>query len=832
VTPERWRQVKDVLASALEREPEQRERFVAEACGDDADLRGAVESLIRADAHDLIPHDPQAPPAPRAPRPRLEPGARLGSFEVGTLLAAGGMAEVYRARDTRLGRDVALKVLPDAFAADAGRLARFEREARAVAALNHPNIVTLYSLEEEDGLRFLTMELVSGRTLDRLIPPGGLALETLVVYALPLADALAAAHRRGIVHRDVKPGNVMLADDGRLKLLDFGIATIAASGDAVAPLDAKGHLTREGLVVGTYRYMSPEQLRGHPLDCRSDVFALGVVLYELATGRAPFGGATLAEIGSAVLREQPAAVYVFRPDLPRGLSDLIMRCLQKDPRRRFADAGEIARELPGLARAAESAPAPATGPASVVLPPIDVLEPPSVAVLPFVNLSTSAENEVFADGITDDVIAHLAKIRSLKVISRTSVMSLKKREQSLREVGSILGVGAILEGSVRRDGNRVRIVAQLVEAETDQHLWAETYDRDLTDIFAIQTEVALQIAAALRAELSPGERSRIRRAPTHDLDAYQLYLQGRSSFKRYTEEGFRLGIRNFERAAAEDPGFALAYVGLACVYAECPNEGFLSLRPEVALERAKEAVARALALDDGLGDAHGILALLRFVCDFDWAGAEEEFKLAIELSPGSADVYDHYGWMCAALERYDDAIVLSKRARELDPLAHRSDLGTALLRAGRYQEALDLAARIVEFEPTFPRGHSVAAWALLKLGRHAEGVAALERSVALAPESTMFLGQLGQAYGLTGNEGWARAILQRLHERVRQGYVSPYHFAYVHAGLGEQDQAIDWLERAFEQRAGAVYGIKGSFLFASLKSHPRFVALLKRMNLA
>jgi eukaryotic-like serine/threonine-protein kinase len=835
MTPEQWRQVKDVLASALEREPEQRPQFVAEACGDNAELRGAVESLIRADACALIPPDPKASSAPPQ-RPRLKSGARLGRYEVCSLLAAGGMGEVYRARDTRLGREVALKMLPDMFAADAGRLARFEREARAVAALNHPNIVTLHSLEEEEGLRFLTMELVHGRTLDRLIPPGGFAVEALIGYALPLSEALAAAHKRGIVHRDLKPGNVMLTEDGRLKLLDFGLATIAAGSDAFAPLDRAGNLTREGLLVGTCRYMSPEQLQGRPLDCRSDVFALGVVLYELATGRTPFGGATVAEMCSAILREPPTAVYALRPDLPRALSDLIMRCLEKDPRRRFADAGEVHRALPALTRAAgappeEPAPAPTRGRAPVVLPPIDLPKPPSVAVLPFLNLSASPENEFFADGITEDVIAHLSKIRSLKVISRTSVMSFRKREQSLRDIAAALGTATILEGSVRRVGNRVRIVAQLIDAETDDHLWADTYDRDLTDIFAIQTDVALQIAAALRAELSPGEQVRIRRPPTHDLNAYQLYLQGRHCFRKYTAEGLRLGISYFEQAIAEDPEFAMAHVGLAQIYAELPNEGLLVATPAVAFGQAKEAIARALTLDDGLGDAHGIVALLRFVCDFDWAGAEAEFELALELSPGSADIYDYYGWMCSALERYDDAIRLAKRARELDPLAHRSDLATALLRAGRCQEARELGARVVEFDPGFSRGHSVSGWACLKLGRYAEGLLALERAVTLSPGSTMLLGQLGQAYALTGNVGQAREVLQKLHERARQGYVSPYHFAYVHTGLGEQDEAIDWLERAYEQRAGAVYGIKGSFLFTSLRSHPRFTALLKKMNL-
>ncbi|MET0555357.1 MAG: protein kinase [Vicinamibacteria bacterium] len=829
MTPERWRRVKEVLASALERAPGERDGFVAAACGDDLDLKAAVESLVRADADDLIPEDPGGARARPVPRPRIRPGTRLGSYEVRALLAVGGMGEVYHARDVRLGRDVALKTLPGETASDPARRTRFEREARAVAALNHPNIVTLYSLEEVDGLRFLTMELVQGRTLDHSIPPGGLSADALLGFATPLAEALAEAHRRGIVHRDLKPGNVMLTDDGRLKLLDFGLATIAAGGERFAPLDGAGTLTREGLLVGTSRYMSPEQLQGRPLDCRSDVFALGIVLYELATDHTPFGGRTPAETCAAVLHERAAPVSALRPDLPRAVSDLVMRCLEKDPRRRFADASEILRALAEVSRHdRETEPTPRR----LELPPLGPRTPPSVAVLPFVDLSANPDNEMFADGITEDVIAHLAKIRSLKVIASSSVAAFRQRERDLRAIAEALGTETVLEGSVRRSGNRVRVVAQLVDAATGGHLWTETYDRDLTDIFAIQTDVALQIATALRAELSSGEQDRILRQPTLDLNAYQLYLQGRYCFKKYTADGFRLSIRYLEDAIAADPGFALAHVGLAQTYAELPNEGFLEITPAAAFAQARDAVARALALDEGLGEAHAIVALLRFVCHFDWTGAEDAFTRALELSPGSADIYDHYAWMCGALERYDDAIRLARRARELDPLAHRTDLASTLLRAGRYEEALELGRAILEFEPNFSRSHSVWGWACLKLGRAPEGVAALERAVALSPGSTLFLGQLGQAYALTGDVVKAREVLDTMRALARERYVAPYHLAYVHTGLGEEEEAMDCLERAFEERAGSVYGIKGSFLFASLRAHPRFRTLLGKMNLA
>jgi tetratricopeptide (TPR) repeat protein len=379
----------------------------------------------------------------------------------------------------------------------------------------------------------------------------------------------------------------------------------------------------------------------------------------------------------------------------------------------------------------------------------------------------------------------------------------------------------------------VRIVAQLIDAGTDQHLWAETYDRHLTDIFAIQTDVALHIASALQAELSPDERTRIRRKPTSDLQAYQLYLQGRHCYSRYTEESIRQGLGYFEQAIAEDPGYALAHVGVAMAYAElAAGEGGGLMRPDAAYQRAKEAVAKALAIDHKLGEAYSVSALLKLVHDFDWAGAEEEFKLALELSPGAADIYDHYGWLCWALERYDEAVALVKRAQELDPLMHRADVATTLIRAGRYEEALEAAHRCIEFEPNYARGRATLGWALLKSGRLEEGLVELERARELAAGNTIFLAQLGEAYALTGRVEQAREVLHQLEELSRQRYISPYHLAYVHTGLGEHDRAVDLLESAYEQRAGSLYGIKGSFLFAPLRSHPRFQALLRKMNLS
>lgn len=453
----------------------------------------------------------------------------------------------------------------------------------------------------------------------------------------------------------------------------------------------------------------------------------------------------------------------------------------------------------------------------------------SVAVLPFQNLSGDADSEYFADGITEDVIAQLSKIRALKVISRTSVMPFRQRQHSLKHIASKLGVTTLLDGSVRQVGERVRIVAKLVDAETDQHLWVETYDRDLTDIFSIQSDVALRIAAALKAELSRDEQLRVRRELTSDVKAYQLFLQGRQWLIKYTAESLTRAMEYFERAIVRDPTFALAHATMAMAYIELVELG--AMAPDVAYPRATEAAANALRADPELGEAHCTMGYLNVLSKFAWDDAEHEFKRALELSPGGADIYDLYGRLCAGLERYDEAIAMLLRAQELDPLAHRVDIATALIRAGRLDEAIARAEDAVELESS-DRARATLGWAYFLSARRAEGLAELERAAALAPGNTMWLAQLGQAYGMAGQSSKAQDILRTLEERAKVAYVSPYHFAYVHTGLGDADRALDWLERAVAQRAGPAYSIKCSFLFAPLRAHPRFRALLVQMKLA
>jgi serine/threonine-protein kinase len=567
----------------------------------------------------------------------------------------------------------------------------------------------------------------------------------------------------------------------------------------------------------------------------------------MLAGEPPYTGPTPQAIMVRALTERPRPIHPIRPGISPSLDAAIAGAIAVAPADRYSGAAELIAAL-------ELAIRPLTPPAdrlASATQSADALTTTAlvqsnsraVAVLPFLNLSADPENEYFADGITEDVIAQLSKIRALKVISRTSVMPFKKRELSLREIGATLQARTLLEGSVRRAGDRVRIVAQLIDAETDQHLWAETYDRQLTDIFAIQTDVALHIAAALKAELSPGEATRIRREPTDDVQAYQLYLLGKHCLSGWTREGggarggaseeIEQGIKYFEQAVARDPNYALAYAAMANAYTELGlGPGTTALRSEEAFRRARTAVTRALELDGGLAEAHSMLGFLRFARDFDWVGAEQEFKRALELNPNSGATCDAYGLMLTALERYDEALEMQRRAHELEPLAYRLDIATTFLRAGRNDEALQIANHAIELDPHFVKGRATLGWAYLQKGMPEQGLAELEKAVSLAPGSTLFLAQLGQALALTGKTSEARKVLLRLEELSRERYVSPYHLAYVYTGLGEKDTAIDWLERAYEERAGGVYGIKGSFLFTTLRSHPRFTALLTKMNLA
>jgi serine/threonine-protein kinase len=722
-------------------------------------------------------------------------------------IGSGGMAVVYLAGDRKHQRRVGLKVLRPELAATLGG-ERFLQEIRVTANLQHPHILPLYDSGEADGLLYYVMPYVEGESLrDRLSREKQLPVEDALRITEQVASALEFAHRRDVIHRDIKPENILLHE---------GVALVADFGIALAVTAAGGErLTDTGLSIGTPEYMSPEQAAAdRELDARSDVYAVGCVLFEMLAGEPPYTGRSPRTVLAKALTDPVPSVRRLRPAVPESVEVALNRALAKAPADRYGAAAAFA--------------------AALTAPCADRQGTPSVAVLPLANLSADPENAFFADGITEDVIAQLSKIPSLKVISRTSVMRFKHHSESLEEIAATLGVATVLEGSVRRAGNRVRIVAQLIDAATDDHLWTETYDRDLSDIFAIQSDVALRIAEALEAELTDELKSRIAKEPTQDLVAYQLYLQGRQFFARLTGEGLEQAIEHFRQATERDPGFAHAYANEAFAWVAIGmGSGGGSWKPDVAYAEAKAAAAKAIRIDDTLGEAYAALAFPMFVHDFDWPKAEQAMQRALELNPNAADTLNTYGQLLAAQGRHEEAIAVQRRAQELDPLTtwHATALAASLLRAGRYGDALQEAKRVQRLEPHFPLGHAQAGWACLQQGLYDEGLAELERAVSLSPADTQLMGQLGQAYAMAGRLEDARAMLRRMEQRSRDQYVPPYHFAYVYTGVGEVGKALDALEQSYEERAGSVYGIKGSFLFAPLREHPRFIALLRKMHL-
>jgi serine/threonine-protein kinase len=757
-------------------------------------------------------------------------GTTVGHYRILEKLGSGGMGVVYKAEDIRLKRLVALKFLPEALSEDRQALERFEREARAASALNHPHICTIHDIDAYEGQRFIAMELLEGQTLKERLHRRPLSAAEVVDLGLQLADSLEAAHAKGIIHRDIKPANVFLTTRGTAKLLDFGLAKVTEAPPATldAPTAAPAWVTGAGVTLGTVGYMSPEQVRGEALDARTDLFSLGVVLYEMATGTAPFRGATSGAVLGEILTKAPTAPVRLNPEVLPELERIVSKLLEKDRALRYQSARDLLVDLTRLKRERESARTPLPGVA-------ESAHVPSLAVLPFANLSADKENEYFSDGLAEDIIDALAQVPGLRVMARTSAFAFRGKDADVREIGARLNVEHILEGSVRRAGSRLRVTAQLVTASDGYHVWSQRFDREMTDVFAIQDEISQAIVQKLRVRLS-AEGPLVKRY-TENLAAYDLCLKARYHLLKLTEEGREAGRQYCEQAIALDPAYALAHVVLA---ESCFWSAFWgSTNPREAFAGAKSAALEALRLDDTVADAHSALGTVLGSGEFDWQGAAREFRKAQELNPSSTAVRYDYAWCYAMwfllpLGRGEEALTELRRALELDPLDpfYNALLGCLLYITRQFEPAVAQLRHAIELDPTFFFSYWFLSMAYGLNGRIDEAIAAAEKANELSRATAMTLGALGGHYGRAGRTAEARQLLKELTRRRRSTYVPASALASIHAGLGERDEALTWSTRAIEERDPVtVTALKIGPNYDPVRSYPAFQALLRKMNL-
>ena len=757
----------------------------------------------------------------------LKVGDTLGHYELVEQIGQGGMGVVYRARDVRLRREVAIKVLVAQRTADSRWLARFEREAQVVAALSHPNILALYDFSSDRGVWYAVTELLRGATLRTHLAEGALPVERALDYAVQITRGLAAAHDRGIVHRDLKPENILITSDGVVKILDFGVAAmstgeVAGAGDAPTTTPPPAGDTGP---AGTLAYMSPEQLRSQPVDHRSDIFAFGVTLYEMLTGRHPFHDASAADRVGSILRDAAPSLTILNPSVSPGLERVVLRCLEKSVLERFQSARDIRFALHAVGHATESVPAwrPTTP-----LPPAA-----SIAVLPFRDMSPGGDQDSFCEGVSEEIITALARVPGLRVAARTSAFQFKGQALDLGRIGEALHVATVLDGSVRKAGNRMRISVELLSAADGYHLWTERFDRHLADVFAVQEEIAETVVLMLKGRLAREGAARFITPHTKDLDAYLLYLEGRYHWSRRTETALVKSAACFESALVRDPDYAEALVGLADALITLGTYGARS--PGDVMPKATRAVDRALEINPELAGAYVSRGCIRSVYEWSWTAAATDFERAIDLNPAHPTARHWYAINhLVPMGRFDQGFEELHRALELDPLslAIRTSLGIAAYFAGRSEQALAELAKAIELDETFSVGRLFRGLALATLSRWDEARAELEAVIRLSGRRPEALAALGYLHGLAGDREAAHRIRAELEALSATRYVSPSMPAQVHAGLGESSRALDCLEQACEVRAAEVAWLRVRPAFASLRDEPRFQALLRRMNVA